>query len=418
MLLNKFLDSTGVSTDTRTVSLGNLFFGLKGDNFDGNQYALEALRNGAKFAIIDDVSLQNTHPNFIFVENSLHALQDLAREYRRYLNKPVIALTGSNGKTTTKELINSVLISKFKVHSTKGNFNNHIGVPLTILSSPREIDFLLIEMGANHQGEIDMLCKIAEPDFGLITNIGKAHLEGFGGIEGVKKGKSELYRYLQANGGTIFCNRSDLTLKDLIPQNAKVIYYDLDVELIENSDYLLFNYKGHEFKTNLFGNHNISNAIAAIEIGLYFDINLPAISSAISNYQPNNNRSQVIISNGMKIIKDAYNSNPSSLKASLNSLIKVYHPDSLVLVLGDMLELGEYSQQEHSNILNFISNHQFKDVWLIGKEFFTFRDFFNYKFFTSVEESKSEFDLQNYGDDTVLFLKGSRGIAVEKIVNS
>ncbi|HMP30331.1 MAG TPA: UDP-N-acetylmuramoyl-tripeptide--D-alanyl-D-alanine ligase [Saprospiraceae bacterium] len=417
MLINFFLNATGVSTDTRTVKEGDLFFALKGDNFDGNQYANLALQKGASYAIVDDVSLKDSHPQLIYVEDTLKSLQDLARSYRRYLNKPVIALTGSNGKTTTKELINIVLSKKYKVHCTKGNLNNHIGVPLTILSCPKDIDFLLIEMGANHQGEIDTLCSIAEPDYGMITNIGKAHLEGFGGIEGVKKGKSELYRYLSNKEGVIFCNEGDAVLLNLLPKEGEVIHYNTNATTIESPDFLKFMYKDLLFETKLFGSHNMANAIAAIEIGIYFNVSTDNIVSAIKQYIPENNRSQVALIGGKKIIKDAYNSNPSSLMASLVALLKQYEAKKLVLILGDMLELGVYSDEEHQKILEFINSYDFQSVWLIGKEFLKHKATgYDFNFYETTDEAKNEFDTKLYSEETIIFLKGSRGIAVENIL--
>ncbi len=417
MLFDKFMESSGVSIDTRTIKAGDLFFALKGDNFNGNEYALEALNKGAKYAIVDDTTLKGVHKDFVFVDDVLGALQELAHEYRNYLNKPVIALTGSNGKTTTKELINIVLSSKYKVHCTKGNFNNHIGVPLTILSAPQDIDFLLIEMGANHQGEIHNLCTIADPDFGLITNIGKAHLEGFGGIEGVKKGKSELYRFISKKGGFIFCNKSDLVLSQLLPSEANCIEYFDDAILNGKAEFLNFEYKNTQFSTHLFGGHNLSNALVAIEIGIYFGVDLGLIAISINKYIPENNRSQKTTVNDKIVIKDSYNSNPSSLRASLGSLIKSYDSKQVVLILGDMLELGEYSLIEHHAILSYIQEYHFLDVWLIGEEFSQLANKYDYNFFLTTAEAKKFFSLDNYPPNSIIFLKGSRGIAVEKLLN-
>ena len=417
MLLNYFLQSTGVSSDTRTVKEGNIFFALKGDNFDGNDYIHVALDQGALMCVSDTENESiRLNPKVLFVPDVLLALQNLARDYRRHINKPVLALTGSNGKTTTKELINVVLQKKFKVHCTKGNYNNHIGVPLTILDAKEGIDMMLIEMGANHQGEIDALCKIAEPNFGLITNVGKAHLEGFGGVEGVKKGKSEIYRHIKATRGIIFCNENDRDLVSLIPEGSNVHFYSVNQEAVENLEHLEF-FMGKELvKTNLFGSHNIPNVVAAIEIGIYFGIPMDVCIQAVKDYYPENNRSQISHIDGRVIIKDAYNSNPTSLTASLLSLIKSYQPKKTVVIIGDMLELGEYSEVEHNKIIDLLRQYDFLDVWLIGQEFKKANQKSEYHFYGTTEEAKQFFSLINYPSDTVVFLKGSRGIAVEKLI--
>jgi UDP-N-acetylmuramoyl-tripeptide--D-alanyl-D-alanine ligase len=272
-------------------------------------------------------------------------------------------------------------------------------------------------MGANHQGEIHNLCTIADPDFGLITNIGKAHLEGFGGIEGVKKGKSELYRFISKKGGFIFCNKSDLVLSQLLPSEANCIEYFDDAILNGKAEFLNFEYKNTQFSTHLFGGHNLSNALVAIEIGIYFGVDLGLIATSINKYIPENNRSQKTTVNDKIVIKDSYNSNPSSLRASLGSLIKSYDSKQVVLILGDMLELGEYSLIEHHAILGYIQEYHFLDVWLIGEEFSQLANKYDYNFFLTTAEAKKFFSLDNYPPNSIIFLKGSRGIAVEKLLN-
>jgi UDP-N-acetylmuramoyl-tripeptide--D-alanyl-D-alanine ligase len=416
-LLDLFLKHRNISTDTRKLSQGDLFFALRGDNFNGNDYATKAIEFGASYAVVDDPNLKG-HPRIIVVEDTLSSLQQLATAYRDYLAKPVIALTGSNGKTTTKELINSVLSQKYKVCTTKGNLNNHIGVPLSLLSAREDDDFLLIEMGANHQGEIDLLSHIAKPNYGLITNIGKAHLEGFGGIEGVKKGKSELYRYLSLNKGVIFCNEEDKMLTELLPSGIEVVYYKNDFSIDRNATTLILEKKELNIVTNLFGAHNYPNVLAAICIGKYFNISMDVIKKGIESYVPTNNRSQTEQMNGLTVIKDAYNSNPSSLKASLQSLFKAYDNTKTVVILGDMLELGEFSMYEHQQIIEFVDQYNLLDVIYIGENFSRCKSkYMKSKFFTTVAEAQSQFNLANYPKTSILFLKGSRGIAVEKLLS-
>jgi UDP-N-acetylmuramoyl-tripeptide--D-alanyl-D-alanine ligase len=415
-LLPLFLEFRSITIDTRKIRKGDLFFALKGDNFNGNDFAIKALEMGASRCIVDDESLP-THPNMIFVKDVLIALQTLARQYRDFLSKPVIALTGSNGKTTTKELINSVLSQKFKVCCTKGNLNNHIGVPLTILSASESDELLLIEMGANHQGEVDLLANIANPDIGLITNIGKAHLEGFGGIEGVKKGKSELYKYLAKNGGKIFCYQDDEVLKSLLPHDTDVIFYGDNFEVDHSKETLVMSSSDINIKTNLFGAHNKSNVLVALALGQYFGIELCAIVKGIESYIPNNNRSQVENFGEILIIKDSYNSNPSSLKASLTSLFTTYESQKIVIILGDMLELGEYSEEEHIAIVEYIDEYKVKESIYIGEQFDAIKEKSSQgRFFRNVQDAKVEIDVSNFEPSTIVFLKGSRGIAVEKLL--
>ena len=323
-LFNYFLKTKKITTDTRNISKDCIFFALKGANFNGNQFAEMAIENGALAAIVDEKEFENTSKNIFFVKDSLEALQDLARAYRNYLKIPFIGLTGSNGKTTTKELISSVLKEKYKVHFTFGNLNNHIGVPLTILSIPEGTEIAVIEMGANHQKEIELLCTIAQPDFGYITNFGKAHLEGFGGFEGVIKGKSELYNYLKNNHKTAFVNLED-PIQIEKTENLEIISFGIEkgkyhISPIETkSDYISVEFDQNKIQTNLTGSYNFSNISCAIAIGKHFGLTTTEIKNGLENYIPTNNRSQIIERESYKIIMDAYNANPSSMEASLKN---------------------------------------------------------------------------------------------------
>lgn len=416
-LLKLFLESRSVCTDSRKVKAGDLFFALKGANFDGNDFVLSALEKGAIAAVADDPSRFSDAPKgVILVDNVLVALQQLARQYRATLSAPVVALTGSNGKTTTKELIAAVLAQKFRVHFTQGNLNNEIGVPLTLLAAPPESEILIIEMGANHQGEIDALCRIAHPDLGMITNIGLAHLEGFGGPEGVKKGKSEMYRYLSEHGGTIILNTSDATLVNLVPKGSKVLTYAADqFHIAENTGLLtLTDEQNRTIKTQLTGEYNKANVAAAIFIGSHFGLDDHTIYSAIENYLPTNNRSQQVEFKGCQLIKDAYNANPSSMASALHSLIHTVKTPKVV-VLGDMLELGDFSSEEHQKILDLVCSQTDIEGVLIGPRFGAFKEKYNARFYDSVQEARPFINWHNWQGKTVL-LKGSRGIALEKLL--
>lgn len=416
MLLNLFLSNKSVCTDTRKIKAGDIFFALKGNNFDGNIYAQQALEKGASYAVIDNPEYA-LGDKYILVNDSLIALQNLATSYRRHLGLPIIALTGSNGKTTSKELIASVLQSKFKIQYTQGNLNNHIGVPLTLLSIAPSHEMAVVEMGANHKGEINDLCEIAEPNFGLITNIGKAHLEGFGGIEGVKIGKSEMYRYLANNGGKLFCNEDDEVLKSLLPLDADVIFYKFPGAAIKSKDgFLSFKIADNTYTTNLIGDFNISNIAVALAIGKYFGVKIEEAVKAICSYQPNNNRSQKVMLGVHSIIKDSYNSNPSSLRISLQDLLNRTNHEELILVIGDMLEMGEYSDEEHNAILSWLDQYDVRGKIYVGSQFFKCRDAHSGMFYENIKEAARDFNLDLNSNPATIFLKGSRGIAVEKIL--
>ncbi|MBK7700114.1 MAG: UDP-N-acetylmuramoyl-tripeptide--D-alanyl-D-alanine ligase [Saprospiraceae bacterium] len=348
LLYTVWLEARAISTDSRKIVVGSIFFALRGGRFDGNTFASQALELGASYVVVDDESVVvSGDKRYIVVEDVLTSLQQLANKHRSTLSIPVLALTGSNGKTTTKELARNVLSKKFKTHATEGNLNNHIGVPLTILSTPDDAQFLIVEMGANHQGEIDLLCQIAAPNYGMITNIGKAHLEGFGGVEGIKKGKSEMYRYLTQHGGKIFINSDDNVLMSLLPEKVKTIQYEVQtlLNLIDAEPTLKLDYRNVQVTTQLYGTYNLPNIAFAICVGEYFGVEQAEIIEAISEYTPDNNRSQILKIDTNIIIKDAYNANPSSMVLSIESFSKILGPK--VVVLGDMLELGEYAPSEH-----------------------------------------------------------------------
>lgn len=364
-LYSKFLESTGVSTDTRSIQSGNMFFALTGPNFNGNKYAAPAIENGAKYAVIDDPSFAN-HPHTILVENTLRALQDLANYHRKHLTGKVFALTGSNGKTTTKELLVRVLEKKYSTIGTKGNLNNHIGVPLTLLSIPVDTEMAVIEMGANKVGDIAELCAIAEPEYGLITNIGEAHTEGFGGIEGVIRGKSELFDHLRKSGSTPFINLQDRVLNNMVKRFENPECYPAkDVKLNSADPYITFSMGSREVSTQLIGAYNFQNIAAAIAVGRYFNVDDQLIAAAISGYVPENQRSQVIKKGDLTIIMDAYNANPTSMQAALESFTRLSGPKHVIL--GDMKEL-EHSDKRHKEFGTELNGFNFDSVYLVGPE--------------------------------------------------
>lgn len=415
-LYNCWQDCNRVITDSRIVSEGDMFFALKGANFDGNRFAKQALAAGATYVVVDDPSLKYEDDKIILVNDVLESLQNLAKYRRSLLKIPVVALTGSNGKTTTKELCRDVLAQKMSVYATEGNFNNHIGVPLTILRAPDDIGLLFIEMGANHQGEIEFLCNIAKPAYGMITNIGKAHLDGFGGIEGVKRGKSEIYRYLVENNGTIFINEEDEELIALVPGEAKTIGYKPSkmIKIISEQPFIRYECNHREYATQLYGTYNVTNMAFAVTVGRFFGVEEEKIHQAISDYVPANNRSQVFQKDDNVLILDAYNANPTSMAASLESLSKM--EGQKIVILGDMLELGQYSQEEHERILNLVQSLNFEDAIFIGEEFLKISYGRNGHFFKTTSEAGEYIKNHPFNNKSIL-LKGSRGVAVEKLLN-
>lgn len=418
-----FSDYPVISTDTRKIEENCIFFALKGDNFNGNKFAKEALEKGAGHAIIDEKGYLISNKT-ILVENVLQTLKDLANLHRRKLGIPVLAITGTNGKTTTKELVSAVLSQKFNVSFTQGNLNNHIGVPLTLLKMNADTEYGVVEMGANHPGEIAELCTIAEPDFGIITNIGKAHLEGFGSFEGVIKTKSELYHYIKNNNGIIFYNHDNPILTELTLEIQNKISYgqenvNFTGELLSSPPFvhLKANFKKGALylNTNLTGDYNFENVMAAACIGNYFEVDPLDIQKAIKNYQPQNNRSQLINKNGLKIIMDAYNANPTSMQASIKSFMSNVSTSSY-LILGDMLELGNYSKPEHVAILELVKNYPSTTVYTVGENFFEIASSFSCQSFQNVEMLCSYLQNSPITKGEVL-IKGSRGIQLEKILS-
>lgn len=409
-----FLKHPTISTDSRAITKDSLFFSLSGEHFNGNQFAKEALEKGAAYAIIDQKEFVDSKQpeKYILVDNCLEALQELATFHRRYCNTPIIALTGSNGKTTTKELIYCVLKKKFKTIATKGNLNNHIGVPLSLLRLKKETEIAVIEMGANHQKEIELLCKIAQPNYGYITNFGLAHLEGFGSKEGVIKGKSELYDYLKSTNEIIFYNPKNPKQLELTEEYSNSIPCPKEtVKQLENSEFIHLDYKNTPIKTNLIGNYNTSNIAVAIGIGEYFKIDLSDIKSAIESYKPNNNRSQKIEHHSNTIILDAYNANPSSMKAALDHFKQIKTDKEKILILGDMLELGNYTSKAHQELFKQAQQIT-KKLYVVGKEFSKVAD----EHFESTKDLKV-YIKENPIKDAYILIKGSRGIALEQLLD-
>ncbi|MFK7899376.1 MAG: UDP-N-acetylmuramoyl-tripeptide--D-alanyl-D-alanine ligase [Cyclobacteriaceae bacterium] len=412
-LYQHFLDSTGVCTDTRKITKGSLFFALKGGNFNGNKFAKQALDLGAAYVVIDEAEYKLDNRYFL-VDDVLETLQQLANYHRKQFNIPFLAITGSNGKTTTKELIRDVLCTRYRVHATDGNFNNHIGVPLTLLSMPTDTELAIVEMGANKIGDIAELCAIAEPTHGIITNIGKAHLEGFGSVEGIKKGKGELFDFLASANGTCFVNTNDPVLLRLSEQvTNRDLYSDVNYQLIEANPSVLFHSKKGKVRTNLMGDYNYMNMLAAIHVGLFFSIPEEKALKAITDYESTNNRSQLIKIGHRTILLDAYNANPTSMEKSIESF-SLSEGNQKAVVLGEMLELGLASAEEHKHLLNLLN--QFDHVFLFGNEFTPFKkEFPTYAFFTDKEVLKSNLQQLATSVDTVL-IKGSRGNRLEELV--
>ena len=417
-----------ITTDTRKLEAGSVFFALKGENFDANTFAEKSIEGGCSYAIVDNPDVIRSE-YILLVENVLETLQQLAKFHRRQLKFPIIGITGSNGKTTNKELIHAVLSKKYRTYATKGNLNNHIGVPLTLLSITPEHEMAIVEMGANHQGEIAMLSELSDPDYGVITNIGKAHLEGFGGEEGVKKGKSELYKHISKKGGKVFINGNDPVLLDLSKDLPKVYYgenieFDVYGKQLSINEYVEFkwNIKNKSLenqplvKTQMFGQYNFINLLCAVCIGSYFNVPEDDINDALENYIPEMNRSQVKKIKSNTLILDAYNANPSSMNLAIENFNK-QNLENKIAVLGDMLELGDYSSDEHRKILLQLESSDIEKVYLVGVQFFEFKDqFLKFNFFKNIDDLMSYLNTCHTADSTLL-IKGSRGIKLEKIVD-
>ena len=416
-----FSKSSGISTDTRTIKKNNIFFCLKGEKFDGNLFIDQAFHLGASFVIYDDEQLNYKSKKAIRVKNALETLQSLAKYHRSKFNIPVIGLTGSNGKTTSKELINSVLSQKFNVTFTSNNFNNHIGVPLTILKINRKTDLAIIEMGANHLGEIDLLCNIADPNIGYITNFGKAHLEGFGGIEGVIKGKSELYEYIRESKGVVLINNDDRIQRE---KSRGINTFSFGKS--KKSDFLIYNTSSNKnlceaslndkkITSNLYGEYNFENINASIAMGIHFGLSFEQIENGIKNYIPKNNRSEMIKTKKNLLFVDSYNANPTSMKLSIQSFMK-FKEVKKTLILGDMHEIGKTYLIEHERILNSVKNNKDLKIFLVGKIFNKLK--FNsgrIHFFNETNELIEYFKKNLITGHTIL-LKGSRKINLEKVI--
>lgn len=417
-----FKESTGIATDSRKVGQGQIFFALWGENYNGNKFAAEALEKGASWAVIDDQLFETEKT--ILVDDCLFELQALAALHRKELGAPVLAITGTNGKTTTKELLAVILAKKFKVHYTKGNLNNHIGVPLTILSAPKGTDFLMLEMGANHIGEIRTLCIIAKPDYGIITNIGTAHLEGFGSKEGIIKAKTELYEHLRkVNGIAIYNDKNPLLSEKIFKIINRAVPYsdptgiDLIIEQLPSEMNLKLTAKYHHetytISTNLFGKYNLENVTAAIATGLFFEINMADIADAVSNYKPANNRSQISVTDKNTLVCDSYNANPTSMHLAIESFMS-FDGVSKIVILGDMLELGEKGEEEHLKVLEDLKSLNPEKVFLVGPSFQKASSNTSFQSFSDVYKLIDHLKKEPINGKTIL-IKGSRGIGLEKI---
>lgn len=421
-----YLQFPSVQTDTRKLKEGDLYFALKGENFNGNKFALQAIEKGAPYSVIDEKEfIQGASPEttakIILVDDVLSTLQALAKYHRQQFKIPFIAITGSNGKTTTKELIHAVLSAQYKTYTTEGNLNNHIGIPLTILKIKSDAEMAVIEMGANHQKEIEGYCKYTLPTHGLITNCGKAHLEGFGGVEGVRKGKGELFDYLRTNNGTAFIMQDYDYLQQMSKGISSIIKYgthDADTEgaILQSEPFLEIEItKGAEagkIQTQLVGDYNFPNVLAAVCIGIYFKVPGEKIKSAIESYAPSNSRSQLVEKGTNKIILDAYNANPSSMKLAIENFAKLHAPNK-VLMLGGMAELGDESLREHQMIIDLIKQYQWKDVVLVGGDFLKLDH--SFKQFTDSTQAK-EWLAQQQHQNVYYLIKGSRSVQMEKVL--
>ncbi len=418
-LYQHFLNCTTVSTDTRQIAEGCLFVALRGDTFDGNTFAKKALEQGAAFVLVDRPEVVENE-QYLLVEDTLVALQQLANYHRKQLQIPVIGLTGSNGKTTTKELIAAVLTQKYEVLATKGNLNNHIGVPLTLLSITQKHQIAVVEMGANHQKEIELLCQIAEPTHGLITNVGKAHLEGFGGIEGVRKGKGELYDFLAASGGTVFVNTNNQILNDMAAERTfanRIDYLNESLpKLLEESPLIVFESIDNQIvTTHLNGRYNYENMAAALQIGAYFDVASSDANRAIANYNPTNNRSQFVEKGTNQILMDAYNANPSSMAVAVQYFAN-REANRKMVILGDMFELGDEAAAEHLALGELIAQADFDVVILSGKLMHHALPALPKAYYFPDKFSLHNWLVDNPQTNTDILVKGSRGMGLETVL--
>lgn len=418
-LYKLFKESTGVSTDSRKVTKDSIFFALKGENFNGNQFATQALKDGALYAVVDE-EVEGPKERIVRVNDVLQTLQELAAFHRRQFDIPVIGITGSNGKTTTKELIAAVLGSALNVHFTKGNFNNHIGVPLTLLSMPEGTEIAVVEMGANHIGEIAALCEIARPEYGIITNIGKAHLEGFGSFEGVLRAKSELYDYVLQHGETVFINSQDEVLSNMSKRFKAPIMYPapgdfFTCSFVDASPFVVFETGGKNHTTQLIGRYNYNNIAGALAIGKYFKVPMEKAIEAVCKYIPSNNRSQVKETERNTLILDAYNANPGSMKASVENFSGM-KADRKIVILGDMLELGPGSSAEHATIGQLVYDQGFNAVFFCGKEMRSAAQKCIGSMYFEKKEELADYLKANPINNSTVLIKASRGIGLETLV--
>jgi len=414
-----YLKAHKVSTDSRKIEKDAVFFALKGENFDANDFALKVAEEGIASLVVADRKTLPKHERLIIVDDTLKALQDLAAYHRAQSKATVLSITGTNGKTTTKELVSAVLAKKYNIIHTMGNLNNHIGVPLTLLSIKPETEIAIVEMGANHPGEIEFLCHIADPDYGLITNIGKAHLEGFGSFEGVIKTKTELYRHIKANGKAVFVNQGNPLLWEQSEGQTRITYgrhcaADAPVAPGACNPYLSVVWKKHLIQTHLVGSYNFENVASAIAVGQYFKVDENDIIDALETYTPTNSRSQVIDTEKNRIVMDAYNANPTSMRAALINFANICGEQHL-LILGDMRELGTASEDEHRNILALMKELGYKDAMLVGQNFCTYNENADWKTFAKVEDLYQYIETHPIEGKHIL-VKGSRSIQLEKVL--
>ncbi len=410
-----------VTTDSRTITQGCVFVALKGEHFDGNDFALNVAEEGIAACVIADRKDLPQHERLFVVEDSLKALQELANYHRKQLDTPIIGITGTNGKTTTKELVSAVLAKKYNILFTQGNFNNQLGVPLTLLRIKPDTELAVVEMGASHPGDINELTGIGEPNYGMITNIGRAHLRDFGGYEGVIKTKNEMYQYIAAHKGLLFVNKDNELLMDLSKSINKVTYgtsndADIQGKLLSANPYLSVEWNGKKIDTQLVGDYNFENVMAAICIGTYFNVAANDIVEALSSYRPTNNRSQVIETARNRVVMDAYNANPTSMAHSIKNFRNICKSDNL-LILGDMRELGNESEQEHKNILELLKELRFENVYLVGEEFQRVAKNSKFSTFINVEEL-AQYLQQHPVSGRDILVKGSNSIHLNKIIDS
>lgn len=412
-----YLKADKVTIDSRKITANDIFFAFSGENFDAATVAEKAIEQGALAVIVENKEFENSEKNIFYVPSTLEFLQQLAIHHRNQLSIPIIGLTGSNGKTTTKELIHAVLSEKYNVQYTFGNLNNHIGVPLTLLSIKPEHEMAVIEMGANHQKEIELLSNIAKPNFGYITNFGKAHLEGFGGFEGVIKGKSELYDYLKTNQQTIVVNENDPIQVEKTENYLHKITFgkessDYQFELVSIDHFVGLKYQNEKVVSKLTGDYNFTNLCAAVSLGFHFGVDFTLIKKAIEKYTPTNMRSQIVKKDGKTLVLDTYNANPSSMSASLNNFITF--EGSKTIIIGDMLELGEESEKEHQDILNLAENLGFNQIITVGKQF---KNVNIHSASFEKTDDLIEFLKENKIQSDNILLKASRGISLEKAID-